>query len=636
MVKVKRQKAPNPPPTRLSRFPDSEIILDKPPISNSNQGVIPSTKNNPNPGYVSPDNKVDRDEITFFDSLRNSLRIDIDRFDDQCNTGFQVGVKILFWRPPSFDFVGRNPECRLKQPINESYEIDCKPSAECVGSERALYIWHRANRYIYRDTVVINGSAALLWETYSNESVIESVEFPENEFGTDRFGNQVQVYARVTVTFYYFYRGNYALNGRDLANETRTERDEHKQVFTYYNIPSDNESMGGFDVPFNAFAGTAHVHYSDFETEQRKTYEQVDYRSEIVDGQTFEDQVVPPDSPTSAFTSTPFNEVFVTPGSFYFNAVGFKTYKFSTNASHIRQDREGETWQAISFCSNGEIKYQSCSLFPPLPPPPPEIMRCCSDNANLLKQILKIVKQNNQSIGHSDYPVTLPSSLVNRNGKEPGTEKVNSITQFIAWYVQRFDELLGQFEIPIEIEDTDLTKEGNQSLTVKLPNVAESIAEMFMMLMNLNITNEVQMNMMTRVLAETGADKQQNFKSYMALEAIVEFLGFSYDDGTTKLPLTFSPGEEELQNILKETEVDVSYIDYNDDINLPKQMHELLNAAAIIRAKHWYKLDTKGDIKKQILSQIFQSKDLIAKLLKEVDLEELEEEINKIKAQQNL
>ena len=290
---------------------------------------------------------------------------------------------------------------------------------------------------------------------------------------------------------------------------------------------------------------------------------------------------------------------------------------------------------ALSFCENGEILVNECGNVPPKPPPPPKQMRCCPDNSALLKEILKIVKQNKKAIGYDNYPVTLPQSFIRTDGREKGSEKIESLTSFFAWYVQRFDEIVGEFEIPIEVEDSDLLKEGSQTVKFKLPNIAEAIAELFLMVMNINITNEVNLNVAMRTLAEAGADKQQNFKSAMMLDAIVEYLGFSYKDVVQKLPLTFTPGEEILTRILKETEVDVSVVEYDDNMNLQRALFELLQSAAIVRAKHWKQVDPKKDIKSQVLSTLLQNKDLIGQLVKGINFEDLERQINNINDEQN-
>jgi hypothetical protein len=262
-------------------------------------------------------------------------------------------------------------------------------------------------------------------------------------------------------------------------------------------------------------------------------------------------------------------------------------------------------------------------------------MRCCPDNSALLQQILKVVKQNKKVLGFDDYPVSVPESFVSVDGKEKANKNVESITQFFAWYIERFDEIVGEFEIPIEVEDIDLLKDGNQTVKFKLPNIAEAIAELFLMMINISINNETQLNIAIRTLTEAGADKQQNFKSAMMLDAIIEYLGFSYKDVAQKLPLTFTPGKEVLIEILKETEVDVSTIEYDDNMNLQRALFELLQSAAIIRTKHWKQIDPKKDIKGQVLSTLLQNKDLISKFIKGLNLEELEDEINKINVEQN-
>lgn len=262
-------------------------------------------------------------------------------------------------------------------------------------------------------------------------------------------------------------------------------------------------------------------------------------------------------------------------------------------------------------------------------------MKCCPDYSALLREIYKVVQQNKKAIGVDEYPASVPVSLINKEGKEKGAKQILNLTQLLAWYVERFDEVVGQFEIPINIDDIDLIKAGNQSVKIRLPNIAESIAEIFLMVLNMTINSEVQTNIATRTLAETGADKQQNFKSYMMLEAITEYLGFSYKEESKTMPLTFTPGEESFQKMLVEKQVEVSCIEFDDKINLPKQMQELLNAAAIIRGALWKQLDPKKDFKQQLLESLIASSELLKKGTGTLDLSKLEKEINQIQKEQN-
>ncbi|NJN09233.1 MAG: hypothetical protein HC815_15075 [Richelia sp. RM1_1_1] len=262
-------------------------------------------------------------------------------------------------------------------------------------------------------------------------------------------------------------------------------------------------------------------------------------------------------------------------------------------------------------------------------------MKCCPDYSALLREIYKVVQQNKKAIGVDEYPASVPVSLINKEGKEKGAKKILNLTQLLAWYVERFDEVVGQFEIPINIDDIDLIQAGNQSVKIRLPNIAESIAEIFLMVLNMTINSEVQTNIATRTLVETGADKQQNFKSYMMLEAITEYLGFRYKEESKTMPLAFTPGEESFQKMLVEKQVEVSCIEFDDKINLPKQMQELLNAAAIIRGALWKQLDPKKDFKQQLLESLIASSELLKKGTGTLDLSKLEKEINQIQKEQN-
>jgi hypothetical protein len=45
------------------------------------------------------------------------------------------------------------------------------------------------------------------------------------------------------------------------------------------------------------------------------------------------------------------------------------------------------------------------------------------------------------------------------------------------WQFERDDERWGQWQVEIDIKDSDITKEGDQKKQIKFPNLAESIAE---------------------------------------------------------------------------------------------------------------------------------------------------------------
>ena len=240
-------------------------------------------------------------------------------------------------------------------------------------------------------------------------------------------------------------------------------------------------------------------------------------------------------------------------------------------------------------------------------------MVCCPTtyaNNKLLKELTEKVKKLSEIVGVDEYPASLPASLISKDEGFLGNLipnqdiEIKSLTSLFGWYIERFDEIVGQFEIPIEIKDSDPTKPGDQPVGLKLPNIAESIAEMVMLQMQTAINTETLVNMLTRTLVETGQDKQQNFKSYMLIQAIAEYMGFEYKQTSQKLPFTFHPGKESLEEMLKECELDISVAEYSDKVDLRGNLNDLLQAAAIIKAKYWKKVDHKGDIKQQIIDGV--------------------------------
>lgn len=558
--------------------------------------------------------------------------IDVDKYDNPCNRSIQASLRIFTWRIPTLELFQRAEECRLDNSEPEEFDIQCQASPKCDNGKKAVYIWWKNKSVEYSDAINVDGKDALGWEMEEEISTIDRVEFPENEFRETSSGSR-QVYANI----YYTIKRNYVTNfdydqGKFRDKLLVNEQEYENKVWFIGGTTRIN--LGVIGSPGLASAGFARRSYSAFERDNVSSTRDI-FKDTSNQGAYPVATINSNRAGISGKTTNPYRTVTSEPISFYYNALGFKTISFQVSSKY-RYEIEEENWTALTFCEDGEILSSSCTINPPKPPPPPPPkMRCCPDNSALLREILKIVKQNKKAIGYNDYPVSVPQSLIKTDGREKGDIKLESLTQFLGWYVQRFDEVVGEFEIPIEVEDTDLLKEGNQTVKFKLPNIAEAIAELFLMVMNINITNEVSLNVAMRTLAEAGADKQQNFKSAMMLDSIVEYLGFKYKDESKKLPLTFTPGEEVLTRILQETEVDVSTIEYDDDMNLQRALFELLQSAAVIRAKHWKQVDPKQDIKSQILSSLLQNKDLITQLIKGLNYEELEKQINNINDEQN-
>lgn len=245
----------------------------------------------------------------------------------------------------------------------------------------------------------------------------------------------------------------------------------------------------------------------------------------------------------------------------------------------------------------GKLYPCPCNLV--LPPPPPkkkkedDDMGCCDLVAVLLKKIQRI----EEVIGVDEYPATLPATLITKNESflekvvdtvtgNKHTVDIPSMTSLMEWQIKRFDEIMGQFEIPIQIKhgEDDAQADTAKLKGFNLPNIAESIAEMMGLLLHISYNSELLVNMNTRNLLETGQTKLQGFKTYMVAEAIMEYLGFSHKDADHKIAFTFTPDKHNFRELLVETEVDITAIEFDEKYNLKHTLIELLNTAAIVRA----------------------------------------------------
>jgi hypothetical protein len=65
-------------------------------------------------------------------------------------------------------------------------------------------------------------------------------------------------------------------------------------------------------------------------------------------------------------------------------------------------------------------------------------------------------------LGLHDFPTEVPQTLLSYTDKDALT-KIKTLTDYLGWYVQQFDALVGQFPIEITIEDIDPLTKGNQT-----------------------------------------------------------------------------------------------------------------------------------------------------------------------------
>lgn len=582
-------------------------ILPKPPITPYSPPPTNPERSKPNPGYTRSPRKPP--PLTWRDYL--PIDLDLDIYNNPCNKSIQGSLRIFSWRLPSFEILQRVEECRLIDSPVEPYFQNCKAPPKCKEDGKAIYIWWLTAKIEYRDKIAFDREHVLFWELISSESRIDKVTFPKDEF--NKFGREI--YVRIQYTVIYTFKSNYNHNN-GLIVDPRERVEEYKREY----VMLRNEGVANLGVLVRsvplASAGRAYIGYDYFANGENFRFK-TSWRKplRLTSDALINKQVAfnGTREGISGVNATPYRNGEAYPVSSYYDAFGTKVVKFETNLFNELVIDE-QIYTGLTFCENGDVFVSECYPKKPKPPPPPKKMRCCPDNSALLKEILKIVKQNKEAIGYDDLPANLPKSFIVENNADQGQEDKPNLVQIIGWLAERLDETIGQFELEIEIQDSDAVKKGDQPVTIKLPNIAESLGEITMMLLSILYDTDLSVNLNSKLLAEIGSSKQIAFKNNQAIDTIVDYLGYGIKQVREDLPMSFTPGAEEFDKLLKPKTIKVPVDELDDTRTLPTILQELLQAAAIIRAVHWRQVDPKKDIAKQILSDIDYEDDYINKV----------------------
>lgn len=234
---------------------------------------------------------------------------------------------------------------------------------------------------------------------------------------------------------------------------------------------------------------------------------------------------------------------------------------------------------------------------------------CCQENLKFLRAIYT-------KLGLARFPGELPSTIIQEipnEGEEPAEppqEPIPDLVSLLDWQFRRDDERWGQWEVQINVKDSDITKEGDQGKSVKFPNLAESVAEIEGQMLSLTTNIDAVLAIATKNLVESGLARQEAIKGYLASKSIIKYMAFKSTEIDVTVPSCFTPGAETIHDLIAESEIHLKGLDYTEKETLRDIFLDLLQAAAVIRAVHWQRIDTKKDTKSQLLGILKGSLDL--------------------------
>lgn len=258
---------------------------------------------------------------------------------------------------------------------------------------------------------------------------------------------------------------------------------------------------------------------------------------------------------------------------------------FLRNKRSVWSNEMGSGWICPKLIySSLPLKEQKITVPPPLPLNNP--MDCCSENNELLRLLYS-------KIGGDRLPATLPEYLLADRTKNI---QVENVVDFLAWLTKNIDAISGQWPIEIEIEDTNPLQKGDQSKKMPLPNMAESLAELYGMSFKSAINTDILIQFCMRLAAETMAAKNAALIAQDYVKANAEFLGYRGNPKRREIDYAFDPDNlGSLEEILNESKQSIVGWENQQKDTVLEFLQRLMYVASLWKARH---LKSPKDISK--------------------------------------
>jgi hypothetical protein len=184
-----------------------------------------------------------------------------------------------------------------------------------------------------------------------------------------------------------------------------------------------------------------------------------------------------------------------------------------------------------------------------------------------------------------------------------------SVPQQVSWLARVLDEVLGSYPFSITLKDSDLIKVGEQGKTLKIPNIAEALAELEGIGIVNHAATELTINFLIRILTETGVGRMQTVKNYYLLDVLRDWLGVRTKDKEIDVQFAYDPKfilqddpntSDEFAKFLAAKTAKVQIEEIDEKITLRKSMQTLDNLALMCKAYMTREAETKEKLKKYI------------------------------------
>lgn len=221
-----------------------------------------------------------------------------------------------------------------------------------------------------------------------------------------------------------------------------------------------------------------------------------------------------------------------------------------------------------------------------------------------------------------EFPKVFPASLVDKydsegNKQDVKTKQVTNYLELSEWFFNVFEELIGQFPLGIKViveknqvpvldesgnpvidaDGKEVTEEELVTETIRLPNIAEALSEVFLLQFQSWENSERNIELGAKTLIESGSAKKIGTITDYRLKALEDYLGYNTEQDTIDIPMAFSVGAKDVKSLTAPSTIPVGIIKYVDNgLDFSDSLRSLVHSAEIIKGVFWQPLpqDAEG------------------------------------------
>jgi hypothetical protein len=219
----------------------------------------------------------------------------------------------------------------------------------------------------------------------------------------------------------------------------------------------------------------------------------------------------------------------------------------------------------------------------------------------------KMIEEIYDVIRPDKFVFKLPESFRTIDGNEPKNKDIDDYPEAFGYLLDRIDELIGQFNIDIEIEDTDPVTQGNQTAKISIGNISEGIAEIIGLIYGLGMSQKIGTEASVKSLITLGMVQRTITEIDAVTEEIFDHLEIPMKEVEREIDLEFTPGVKNFDAFFKPSKERVKVPERLEGKNTPTlqdQMEVLLQAATIIKSRGFKKIDPYKDIGAQVMGNL--------------------------------